>query len=232
MSKSNNQKDRRPEYQEVNMMNHKALMRAVVSRGLDFQLAIDYDDLQKANWFINNYYDTHPNPKLIDEFDEYRHQVFLANGRTPKKEPWYFDARTNYGFVGEVNEDTGKTKERRIKGFKKKLVLKKEKDKSFNIFKGTKKSLTYDCCVRDIPIDETIDIVTKSFPEALEKSIRIWYSRAKKEAKRLKSMQPGIEKNWEKPLELPIKKKLVLKKPEEPKKKLVLKKKPKLKLKR
>lgn len=215
-----------PEYKELGDMTHKALVRAVITMGMPFKEAIESSDLAKGNWFIKNYYICKRDPSLVDKFDLWRHKIFKENGRSKKKEPWLFDPRLNYGFVAEQDKSGNITKERKIKGITKKLVLKKkEKDQAFGIFKGTKKSLTYDCAARGISKEEAIEIVKKEFPEALEKSIRIWYSKAAKLTTNIKAMQPALAKQWEEPLDIKPKKKLVLKKKtEEPKKKLILKK--------
>lgn len=214
----------RPELVLLDSLNHKNLVREVVSRGMPFKDVIESSDLTKGNWLIRNFYTTSKKPNLIDDFDEWRHfKMQEKPGNTPKKAPYLFDPRLNYGYVEERDSKTGEvTKEKKIRGFSKKLVLKrKEKDKAFGIFKGTKKSLTFECAARAMPIAETIKIVTEHFPEALEKSIKIWYSRAAKETKRLTSMRPGVVEEWKKPLELP--KKLKLKVIEKPAKKLILK---------
>ena len=215
----------RPEYKELGDMTHKALVRAVVSMGMPFNEVIESSDLVKGNWFLANYYTSKKDAHLIDEFDKWRHRIFKDNGKTKKKEPWLFDPRLNYGFSAEEGKNGEPDKERRIKGFSKKLVLKKkEKDTAFGIFKGTKKSLTYDCAARGISKEDTIKMVIEQFPEALEKSIKIWYSKAAKEATRLKSMRPEITKQWEQPIELKQKPKLKLKpKTEDKPKKLTLK---------
>lgn len=234
MSKQSKQSRGRPELVELDTMNHKNLVREVVARGMPFRDVLESSDLTKGNWFLTNYYTTKRDLTIIDQYDVFLRKEKLLTGKTPKEEPWLFDYRLNYGYVEGHDENTGEVKEKRIKGFSKKLVLKKkEKDKAFNIFKGTKKSLTYDCAARGIDIKETIKMVMEHFPEALDKSIKIWYSKASKETKRLTSMRPALVEEWKKPIDLP--KKLKLKKKvedEKPAKKLILKPKPiKLKLK-
>lgn len=215
-----------PAMAELQTLNHKALVRAVVSMGMPFEEVIESSDLTKGNWFLRNWYTSHRDPKLIDDFDRWRHKIFKQNGKTRKKDPYMFDPRLNYGFIAEVSSKGEVTKERRIRGHSKKLKIKKrEKDKAFKIFKGTKKALTFDCAARNIDINETIKIVKEQFPEAIDKSIKIWYSRASKEAKRIRTMMPETSKQWEQPLELPKKKlRLKLKNKETRKLKLKLKK--------
>jgi len=53
-----------------------------------------------------------------------------------------------------------------------------EVDKETGVRKGTKKNLTYTLAKQKIPLEKVVKQVMKEFPEAQEKSIKIWYKRA------------------------------------------------------
>ena len=80
------------------------------------------------------------------------------------------------GFIGEVDPDTGETI-----SFKRPRKIKKDKVRrernEANLLTGTKKSLTFECFKNGISIEDTVEKVTDKFPEAVEKSIRIWYKK-------------------------------------------------------
>ncbi len=163
---------------EIENFKHKDLQRACVVRGMPFDDVVNTTTPGLSNWFISNY-GNGQDPNLLNMFDGWVEEKLRELGRD-EDDP-IMTPCLRLGYIGEVDEETGKTIIKRLRNIKKPGKEKRERDEVTNIFLGTKKALTYDCAKKLLPMNETIDIVTKQFPEAVEKSIRIWYGKAKKE---------------------------------------------------
>jgi hypothetical protein len=99
--------------------------------------------------------------------------------------------------ITEGNDVKAKRKISKKIGIRKKAKVKRAKNKEFNIFQGTKKALTYELSkdlwgkkgkeISEVKAlvkqygDKMVERVQKKFPEAQEKSVKIWMSRALKE---------------------------------------------------
>ena len=67
---------------------------------------------------------------------------------------------------------------------KEKVVKEKKeprKKDANGLFQGTKKSYTYELQKKGKTLDQVITKVTRKFPDAQTKSIRIWFNKSKKE---------------------------------------------------
>lgn len=162
-----------PAQRELGNLTVKGLKRACIIRGLDFHDAINFDCNRLQSWFIHHYYDDIDNSNL-DKFDEYMEDELRDIGQEELIHP-----QLRLGYVGERDEEGNVTKTKKIKGLKR--IMKKRKEKNtLGIFSGTKKALTFELALKGVSKESTIKQVMKVFPEAKEKSINIWYNSAKK----------------------------------------------------
>ena len=116
-----------------------------------------------------------PDPSLIDKYDEWM-DFQLSEIGYAKDDPLR-SSRLRLGFLGEEQED-GSRKTKRIKGIKK-PKKKRERD-SRGLITGTKKSYTFELTSKGYTLERVTRRVLKKFPDANEKSISIWYRKAKK----------------------------------------------------
>ena len=151
-------------------------------------VASDFPNLNRFLWKNRN---TEINTDLLDEFDEWKEAYLKGLGLSDD----HFHPALRLGYIGEKDEDGNITKVKRIKGMKKKK--RKREKTSLGIFTGTKKALTYKCVEDGYDIPDTIKVVKENFPDAKDKSISIWYKKAKKEMPNVKPRvkdEPKIEK--------------------------------------
>ena len=162
-----------PAQRDLSGYNFKQLKRACIVRGMDFDDVINSTVLKLQSWFLLNYYNDCDN-SLLDKYDDYFEDELRDAGAEDLIHP-----QLRLGYVGERDEDGNVTKVKKVRGLKK--ILKKRKEKNnLGIFSGTKKALTYDLAIKGKTKEETIKLVCLQFPDAKDKSIGIWYNKAKK----------------------------------------------------
>jgi len=163
-----------PAIKEVESFSLAELKRQCISRGMPFYNMVGSSIPQLQTWFINHY----PNPidpTLVNQFDEWMDKLLLERNASSLIHP---SLRLGYTGIPLPDEKVPVPKLKSMKLVK--SSTKKEKTIG-GVFKGTKKALTFECYSKGKTKAETIEIVMKTFPEALEKSIIIWYNKAKKQ---------------------------------------------------
>ncbi len=162
-----------PAEKEASLFNYQNLQRACIVRGIDFMVLITLCREPLTDWFIRNYYNPIDNSRL-DAFDTWREEMMLSRG---KNEPF-----VRLGFIGELDHKGEVISTKKPKKFKKpKKKKKRERNESLGgLFAGTKKELTFICQREGKTLQETIKTVMKKFPDAVEKSIGIWYKKSQK----------------------------------------------------
>lgn len=153
---------------------YKDLKREAVIRGMPFPDVVAADVHRLISYSAHT--NERPNIALIDQFDEWVEGQLELSGYGeghPLRSPLL-----RLGFIGEEKED-GTVKLRKIKGIPKPKKVKRERDES-GLFKGTKKSYTYELASRGYTLERVQNRVLKKFPDAKLKSIKIWYSSAKR----------------------------------------------------
>lgn len=170
---------------QLGMMKHKDLVRACVSRGLGFDRVVEYDHNQLGSFFLKNY-DTSEDPKLLDEYDSWVENQLTARGY--KKGDALLSPFLRLGYVGKGDLGDAPTKiidptskPKKIPETVKVDKSKREKDESTGVVTGTKKNLTYTLAREGKELPRVIELVKKQFPDAQEKSIKIWFKRALKD---------------------------------------------------
>lgn len=163
----------------LTQMTYKDLQRACIVRGMGFDDCLNTDVIGLSNYF-NRHHLEKGDLSLLDKFDEYVDKILEERGYDDKH-----PLRSHYlrlGYVGEADAE-GKVSKKKPRGvgLPKREKKKRERDASLgNIYSGTKKALTFKMQREGKPLEETIAIVQKTFPEAVEKSIRIWYKKSQK----------------------------------------------------
>ena len=151
-------------------MKLKDLQRECIMRGMDFEQMIRSSVLNLSSWLIDNW-ELKKDRDILNDFDHWNNRILYGGGNGD-----LVHDMLNLGYFED--KETGEAKQKRIKGVRKQ-TSKKERTTE-GIFKGTKKALTYECSKNGKTKNETIEIVMAQFPDASEKSIGIWYNRAKK----------------------------------------------------
>lgn len=158
--------------QSAGNMNYKDLKRNVVVRGMDFQEVVDGSFPRLQNWLHHNG-DAPIDTTLLDKFDDWVEKGLKQRGALDLIHP-----QLRLGYIGERDEEGKVTKRKRVKGIKKKKK-KRERTKD-GIYKGTKKAYVFECQAKGWSIKKTIRKTFARFPDASEKSIKIWYKKAAK----------------------------------------------------
>ena len=170
---------------ELSSMKHRDLQRACIVRGLQFNQIVDLSHPNLVSWFINNYDNTQSEDLLV-EYDAWVEEELIKRGY--KKGESLLAPALRFSYVGEI--DTME-KPKIIKPPKAVVTHEKKPKASIDaktgVRSGTKKAMTYELTLSDnnYTIAEIINLVIESFPEADEKSIKIWHKRA------LKTLQEG-----------------------------------------
>jgi hypothetical protein len=155
--------------------NYRDLKREAVIRGMPFPDVVEAD-FNRLYSFIDNS-DNKPDISLIDKFDDWV-DIQLENAGYPKgcsvRSP-----RLRLGFLGDEVE-VGKRVSKRVPGIPKPKKEKRAKDEN-GLFRGTKKSYTYELTKRGYTLDRVIRRVKKKFPDASDKSINIWFRNCAKD---------------------------------------------------
>lgn len=169
---------------ELQTFRHRDLQRAVIVRGMPFEEVVRATHQGMQKFFCENYWVTQ-HRELLNEYDSFIERQLIAENKTPDN-PEYahlFHPSLKLGFVGERDEEGNIVKTKRVKGMKKEKKPPRDKNTKFNIFTGTAKELTYQCQSQGKSLADTLKLVKEKFPDRAEKSINIWYKRAKKAAK-------------------------------------------------
>jgi len=151
------------------------LQRHCLIRGIAFEDLVNKTVLQMQSW-LNKNWEVKTNPSLLDKFDQWREDYLKSKGM--EDEPFI-----RLGYIASRDEETGEiTKTLRPRKIKKNKI-RREKDSKRGIYKGTKKALTYDCFDKGYSREKTVEVVIKAFPDAKDKSIKIWYKNAQNAVK-------------------------------------------------
>jgi len=158
------------------MMKYKDLQINCVIRGIDFDFMVSKDTNGLQTWLVINW-DMPCIQERLEEFDGWREKKLEEIGKPG--EPF-----VRLGYVGTTDPNTGEILD--IKKPEKMMSKpkKRERDEETGIFKGTKKAYTCELTKAGKPLAEIIELVTAKFPEAKEKSIKIWSKRFQKTLKK------------------------------------------------
>lgn len=160
---------------ELQNMRHRDLQKACIVRGMDFNEVLESSTPGLSNWFITNF-DRGQDSTLLNTFDSFVENKLSEKGYT--KDDAIMSPDLRLGFVSNVVDKSGIPQLKRVIPIDKPIV-KRERDDS-GLFTGTKKSLTFQLAKDGVPLAEAIEKVKEKFPQAVDKSIKIWYKKALK----------------------------------------------------
>lgn len=154
---------------------YRDLKREAIIRGMPFPdiMGASITDLMR---FIDNS-EEKPDLSLIDGFDDWADKQLEQLGYEKGKS--LRSPQLRLGFIGEKDEEGNIKSKKRIKGVEKPKKPKRERDTN-GLYKGTKKSYTYELAQKGFSIERITRRVKKKFPDASDKSITIWYRNALK----------------------------------------------------
>lgn len=169
----------------LSRMRHRDLQRECILRGLEFNKIIEFDHHGLANWFFEHFEDVEDLTRLT-EYDLWIEAQLQERGH--KKGDVILSPSFRFGFSPDMSEvkvlgiTTGRFQvtEPNTSAEPK---MKREADPATGVISGTKKNLTYQLTDQGLSIDEIIAKVKESFPQAEEKSIKIWQKRRLNETK-------------------------------------------------
>jgi hypothetical protein len=153
-------------------MRYMDLQRECISRGMTPEELVAGDLGTLQSWLIKNW-GLPQVPDRLTQFDKWRENELTKSGRNGEQ-------FVRLGYIGEVDPETNDFNIVKPQPLKK-VAIKKKRDESTGIFIGTKKALTYQCVREGLTIAETIERVKAQYPEAKDKSIKIWAKKAPKD---------------------------------------------------
>jgi len=163
---------------ELSSMKHRDLQRACILRGMPSQQMVESDHHKLVSWFIENYDNTQSEELLINH-DGWVEEQLVARGY--KKGDVLLSPALRFSYVGNI-EEIEKPKIIKIHNEKEKVHNEKKEKSTVDVVtgirNGTKKALTYQLTISGLSIEEVIKGVKNKFPEAEDKSIKIWFKRA------------------------------------------------------
>lgn len=160
-------------YRFLNKLPLPDLKRECLIRGLPFHELGDKSIPDLQGWFLKNFM----NPldhSLLNKYDAWAESYLKARGA----DPILYATAFRLGTIGDEGAD-GEVKKKRATTIIKPIKIKKERTED-GLFTGTKKAYTFLLQKQGLSKDETIKAVKLKFPEASEKSVSIWFNKAKK----------------------------------------------------
>lgn len=164
-------------------LKHRGLQRECIVRGMTFQEVVDADHWRLATYFYDHFEDPEDLSKLTD-YDTWMEAKLEERGH--KKGDVILSPSFRFGFAPDLDQigtiqTPGRPRLEKPVGDAIAPPAKREVDTETGVVSGTKKNLTYQLTDQGLAIDEIIDKVVESFPQADPKSIKIWYKRRLKE---------------------------------------------------
>jgi len=163
----------------IGNLKYKSLKRECVIRGMEFDRVLGGSIVELTNWLRNHFIDT-IHYELLDSFDDYQENLIKeameAKGQDPND---VIHPQLRLGYIAERDEEGNVIKRKRVRTIVKKKKKRRERTEQ-GIFSGTKKALTFKLQKEGLTKQEVIEKVIEVFPDASEKSVGIWYNKAKK----------------------------------------------------
>jgi hypothetical protein len=171
-------------------MRFKDLQSAIIQRGMPFEDVVSGTFPSHSSWLLKNW-SNKPEKSLLKEFDTWMDRLLKQRGykkSSPERQFKKFEPEYSQQ---EAIEERARNAKPKVEKPKKE---KKKKDVKFGIFEGTKKEYTYKLSqkvydkffpkykdtnrlVKKFSVQLTNKVKAK-FPEANEKSVKIWMKRA------------------------------------------------------
>jgi hypothetical protein len=150
------------------------LKRECIVRGLPFEQVGAMSVLQLQSFFLHKF-DTPEDRGLLDKYDLWVTKELQSRGVDPLL---YSDA-FKLGTIIVRDSGTGEFRKKRS-GSRIPKVREKKARTEDNLYVGTKKAYTFELQKQGLSKPEVITKVLEKFPDAKEKSIGIWYNKARR----------------------------------------------------
>jgi hypothetical protein len=158
-------------------LTYRAAKRMAVSLGMPFPDACSGDWGTLMTYISNS--KERPNPELITKYDEWMDKQLESRGYGPNDPMRHYQLRLSY-----ISEDaTTKAPKIGLKTKKEKILKPKREKDEVGLWKGTKKSYTFELSYRGYPLERVVKRVLRKFPDANENSIKQWWKKAQKQQK-------------------------------------------------
>ena len=160
-------------------LKYRDLQKECVIRGMPYELVAGHPVTELSSFFRSHFH-SEMKPELLDGYDNWLEaQIKLSLDLKEDDDTSLLHPSLRLGYIGEKDEE-GKTKKKRVRTTVKKKKKKRERTND-NVFKGTKKALTFQLQGEGLSKEKVIKNVLKEFPDANEKSVGIWFNKARKQ---------------------------------------------------
>ena len=150
------------------------LKRECILRGLQFEMVGSMSVLKLQGWFLHHF----DNPIIKDSLNKYDEWV-TNELKSRNADPLLYSDAFKLGTIITKDAETGETRRKRGHNRITKVREKKARTED-NLYVGTKKAYTFSLQKQGLTKAEVIEKVIEKFPEAKEKSIGIWFNKAKR----------------------------------------------------
>lgn len=178
-----------PAHKALSKLTYPDLKIACITKGMEFQDIVEGDHSTLSSYFLQNY-DNKSDTENLEYFDAWIDEQLELQGIAKN------DPLRQYKLSSVVDPATNDLKIRKKRVSKvvkvpKKKRVKRERNEQFNIIKGTKKEYVY-TLVQKLHdkgknlnskkiFERLLASVIEKYGDASEKSVKIWFNRAKKE---------------------------------------------------
>lgn len=185
---SSKEEQQRDEFiqRQVSRMTHRDLQSACILKGMPFKDIVEKDHHGLVSWYFLNF-ELNENPQNLIEYDQWLEGQLEKKGY--KKGDAMLSPSLRFSYTKGIDDSPVKTQRIQARESNKSTEPKSQqehkvvqKDEITGVRVGTKKNLTFQLArkVPEIPIDKIIEQVIEAFPDAQDKSIKIWVKRARK----------------------------------------------------
>jgi len=151
---------------------YKELKKQCILRGIEFEEATSSSFPHLSSWLLAHRFDDENKDSL------YKYDLWIEKQLHEQGKDYLIHNSLRLSFINDGSAEPKPEETKDIKKPKKKRV-KRTKNKQ-GLFSGTKKAYTFELTLAEKPFKTILRRVLKRFPDAREKSVKIWYNKAKK----------------------------------------------------
>jgi hypothetical protein len=166
-----------PADMEMASLRYTDLKIACIEMGMSFQAVISGDHSTLSSFYKQNHGTRRDTNRLI-KFEAWLAEKLIKRGYDPKDPLVVFKLSSAIEIPADASDDEAPKTVKKIKA--KVQVPKKKREVRDGVVKGTKKDLTFQLTKKGLPVGKVIEKVLSKFPDAQEKSIKIWYRKAQR----------------------------------------------------
>lgn len=170
-----------PAMRALSTMKYKDLQLACILRGMPSKDMIESDHSDLVVFFTENF-ERGEDQTLLPFHWDWMKQELLKNGH--KEGDLLLSPFLKLGYTGDIDKMEKPINTPKISPPKEEKKPKAQMDEKLGVRKGTKKAMTYELTQKGWDLEKIIKTVLKHFPDAQEKSIKIWQKRCQKANKK------------------------------------------------